>query len=413
MKNITLGMALLFAAFTALAENDVWQTLFKEKLKEANQGNSNAQFDIGSMYQNGRGVSPDRAEAIDWYQKAAAQQNEKAISRLRLLQANAERFQKESASADTGNPESQYKLGNMYTEGVGTNIDLARAAELYEQSASQGYVKAEYKLGLIYYEGTGVKASKKTAYKWFKKAAGKNYAAAQYYLGKMYAEGTGVTRNYNTSLEWYTKAVDGGFNQARSEMIEVTEKMKSARKPGPSTSGKVAAKDPVSGNTPVAVPEEETSAAAGNTFGIEDLMVAAWSRDGKPVSYLPSAINNCRTEKGKIACYSDNQTRESASGTIKFKTKSLMRNFSRDGSFQVTYRNLVIDASSNADSQSSADSNEIGGVDDSAESFSVQTGWGIEHVLECQMLETSKVNCVKNKTLSFVLVSPQTVASGN
>jgi hypothetical protein len=29
------------------------------------------------------------------------------------------------------------------------------------------------------------------------------------------------------------------------------------------------------------------------------------------------------------------------------------------------------------------------------------------------MLEESKVNCVKNKTHSFVLLSPQTVAAGN
>ena len=413
MKKVTLGIALLFAISTAMAGNDVWQTLFKEKLKEANQGNSNAQFDIGSMYQNGRGVSPDRTKAIDWYQKAAAQQNEKAISRLKLLQANEERFKKESASASNGNPESQYKLGNMYTEGVGTNIDLARAAEFYEQSASQGYVKAEYKLGLIYYEGTGVKASNKAAYKWFKKAAEENYAAAQYYLGNMYASGKGVKRNYKTALEWYTKAVDGGFNQARSEMIEVTEKMKSDSKSVASTSDRVVARKTTAANRAAVADKENSPAGTGKEFGIEDLMVAAWSRDSKPVSYLPSAINNCRTEKGKIACYSDNQTRESASGVVKFKTKSIMRNFSRDGSFQVSYRNLVIDAGSNANSQASSDNNEIGSVDDSAESFSVQTGWGIEHILECQMIEVSKVTCVKNKTHSFVLLSPQTVASGN
>jgi hypothetical protein len=29
------------------------------------------------------------------------------------------------------------------------------------------------------------------------------------------------------------------------------------------------------------------------------------------------------------------------------------------------------------------------------------------------MIEVSKVTCVKNKTHSFVLLSPQTVASGN
>lgn len=405
MKTITLGMILLITT-TAAGANDVWQTLFKEKLQEAIQGNSNAQFDIGSMYQNGRGVSPNRREAIEWYKKAAAQDNEKAVSRLNLLQANEERFSKELASAGNGDKESQYKLGNMYTEGVGTNIDLAKAATAFEQSANQGYVKAEYKLGLIYYEGTGVKANSKTAFKWFKQAADKGYAAAQYYLGKMYASGSGVKRDYATSLEWYTKAVDGGFNQARSEMIDVAEKMNAPVKTTPASPAKAT---PRKTST---LAKTKKKASASKTFGIEDLMVAAWSRDGEPVAYLPSAINNCRTEKDKIACYSDDQTRETADSIIKFKTKSLMRNFSSDGSFDVTYRNLVIDTTRLA-AAGSKEINEIGSVATDTGAYAVKTGWGKEHTLECKMIKESKVSCLKNKTHSFLLVSPQTVASGN
>ncbi|MGB5715709.1 MAG: tetratricopeptide repeat protein [Gammaproteobacteria bacterium] len=406
MKTITLGMILLITT-TAAGANDVWQTLFKEKFQEAMQGNSNAQFDIGSMYQNGRGVSPNRREAIEWYKKAAAQNNEMAVSRLNLLQANEERFDKALASTATGDMESQYKLGNMYTEGVGTNIDLTKAAEAFEQSASQGYAKAEYKLGLIYYEGTGVTASRKTAYKWFKKAADKGYAAAQYYLGKMYASGEGVKRDYATSLEWYTKAVDGGFNQARSEMIDVSEKINA-----PKTTSAAPAKKAVA-RKPATVVRANKKFTRSKTFGIEDLMVAAWSRDGEPVAYLPSAINNCRTEKHKIACYSDDQMLETADSVIRFKTKSLMRNFSSDGSFDVTYRNLVIDTTQMSAAESAKEVNEIGSVATAPDAYTIKTGWGKEHTLECRMIEESKVSCLKNKTHSFLLVSPQTVASGN
>jgi TPR repeat protein len=407
MKKITFGMILLITSSTAMGGNDVWQTLFNEKLQEARQGNSNAQFDVASMYQNGRGVSPNRSEAIEWYKKAAAQDNEKAVSRLQLLQANEERFSKELASAESGDKESQYKLGNMYTEGIGTNIDLARAAEAFEQSASQGYAKAEYKLGLIYYEGTGVKASRKTAFKWFKQAADKGYAAAQYYLGKMYASGNGVKRDYATSLEWYTKAVDGGFNQARSEMIDVSEKMKAP---------KITVAAPARKSEPrktANITRTSKSPAANKTFGIEDLMVAAWSRDGEPVAYLPSAINNCRTENDKIACYSDDQTRETADSLIRFKTKSIMRNFSGDGSFDVTYRNLVINTTQVTAADSTEVAHEIGSEVTDTDAYTIKTGWGKEHTLECRMIEESKVSCLKNKTYSFLLVSPQTVASGN
>jgi len=395
-------MILMIATSTAISGNDVWQTLFKEKLQEAKQGNSNAQFDIGSMYKNGRGISPDRDKAIEWYSKAAAQDNQKAVTRLKLLQANEERFKKELATATNGNKESQYKIGNMYTEGIGTSIDLAKAAEAFELSANQGYAKAEYKLGLVHYEGTGVKTSKKTAYKWFTQSAKKGYPAAQYYLGKMYASGKGVKRDYTMSLEWYTKAVDGGFNQARSEMITVSEKMKSPKRKS-ATPAKNVATVVKTGKTP----------SSNITFGIEDLMVAAWSRDGKPVAYLPSAINNCRTESDKIACYSDNQTRKTSDSTIKFKTKSIMRNFSNDGSFNVTYRNLVIDSTRIVAIEDTEEADEIGGEDVNATAYTVKTGWGKEHLLECRMKDIGTVYCQKDKTHSFLLVSPQTVASGN
>jgi TPR repeat protein len=407
MKTITLGLILLLTTATAMSGNDVWQTLFKEKLQEAYQGNSSAQFDIGSMYQNGRGVSPDRNKAIEWYKKAAAQDNKKAVSRLKLLQANEERFRKELANVKNGNKESQYKLGNMYTEGIGTNIDLAKAAEAYAHSAHQGYVKAEYKLGLVYYEGTGVKPDKRIAYKWFRQAADKDYPAAQYYLGKMYTSGKGVKRNYARSLEWYTKAVDGGFNQARSEMIEVSGKMKDLKQTSPAPVTNTATRKPVT-----AVKTNKT--ASGNkTYGIEDLMVAAWSRDEKPVAYLPSAINNSRTEDSKIACYSDNKTRKTADSTVKFKTKSIMRNFSNDGSFNVTYRNLIIDFTKIAVVEDTEEADEIGGEDVNTAAYTIHTGWGEEHLLECQIKDSGTVSCQKDKTHSFLLVSSQTVAAGN
>jgi TPR repeat protein len=406
MKKLTLGVIMLFTSPIAMSGNDVWQTLFNEKLQEALQGNSNAQFDIGSMYQNGRGVSPDRREAIEWYKKAAAQNNELAVSRLQLLQANEERFRKVLASAAKGDKESQYKLGNMYTEGIGTDIDLAKAAKAYEQSANQGYAKAEYKLGLVYYEGIGVDPDKKKAYNWFIKAADKGHAAAQYYLGKMYASGEGVKRDEALSLAWYTKAVDGGFTQARSEMVEITEKTKAPNKTNPAPDNKATT------SKSTATVKAKKRRPETKVYGIEDLMAAAWSRDGEPVPYLPSAINNCRTENDKIACYSDNQTRETPGSTVRFKTKSIMRNFSRNGSFDVTYRNLVIDSTNATRHKGVKEANEIGSVVTDIGAYTVKTGWGKEHLLECRMIAASKVSCLKDKTHTFTLISPHTVASG-
>ncbi len=39
----------------------------------AEQGNAEAQFNLGGMYRQGRGVPQDDAEAMKWYRKAAEQ----------------------------------------------------------------------------------------------------------------------------------------------------------------------------------------------------------------------------------------------------------------------------------------------------------------------------------------------------
>lgn len=427
MKRTVLTLVLLLTTSLAMGANDIWQNLFKEKLQEAKQGNSNAQYDVASMYQNGRGVSPDMGKATEWYKKSAAQDNVKAVNRLKLLEANEERFKKVLAQAEKGDSDSQYKLGKMYSEGIGVSIDNARAAKAFESAAMQGHAKAEYNLGLRYYEGTGVKRNRATAYKWFKAAAEQNDPAAQYYLGKMFATGSGVRQNYATSLEWLTKSVDGGFNQARGEMIDVSERMKMSKtkKNNSASAKKVVAKKtrPVArtnkpktekarvNTTKNDNQDEDEKTASVQEFAIEDLMVASWSRDTRPVSYLPSSINNCRTEKSNIVCYSDNQTRESGSNKVSFKTKSIMQDFSRDGSFTVTYRNLVINSTPIAGTEVSEDDGEVGDDDDSASSaYQVKTGWGKEHTLECQLKDTGTVSCLKNKTHTFLLVSPHTLA---
>jgi TPR repeat protein len=48
----------------------------------AAQGHAIAQFNLGYMFENGRGVAQDRAKAIRWYRLAAAQGHSKASAAL-------------------------------------------------------------------------------------------------------------------------------------------------------------------------------------------------------------------------------------------------------------------------------------------------------------------------------------------
>ena len=63
------------------------------------QGHASAQFNLGVMYDNGRGVLKDDAEAVRWYRLAAEQ----------------------------GQAQAQYGLGRMYAFGRGVLKDDAEA----------------------------------------------------------------------------------------------------------------------------------------------------------------------------------------------------------------------------------------------------------------------------------------------
>jgi len=41
--------------------------------KAAEQGDAGAQFNLGNMYDQGKGVAQDYAQAVEWYRKAAKQ----------------------------------------------------------------------------------------------------------------------------------------------------------------------------------------------------------------------------------------------------------------------------------------------------------------------------------------------------
>ncbi len=50
-----------------------YATALREFRPLAEQGNARAQYNLGVMYENGRGVPQDYAKALQWYRKAAEQ----------------------------------------------------------------------------------------------------------------------------------------------------------------------------------------------------------------------------------------------------------------------------------------------------------------------------------------------------
>lgn len=88
------------------------------------------------------------------------------------------------ARAEEGDADAQFQLGEAYRTGAGQGVshDLKQAAAWYTKAAKQGHADAQYQLGELYFKGRGVKRNKRTAQKWFKSAASKGHVKAKYRL---------------------------------------------------------------------------------------------------------------------------------------------------------------------------------------------------------------------------------------
>lgn len=71
---------------------------------------------------------------------------------------------------DMGHVEATYNLGICYHYGFGTGVDLAKAYELYRESADGGYGKGMELVGRFYNQGIYVKQDRRQAEYWLRKA---------------------------------------------------------------------------------------------------------------------------------------------------------------------------------------------------------------------------------------------------
>jgi len=58
-----------------------------------------------------------------------------------------------------------------YKNGIGVQVDLRRAFNLFHISALKNYAPAQYQLGLAFRNGAGVRENQELARYWFKKAS--------------------------------------------------------------------------------------------------------------------------------------------------------------------------------------------------------------------------------------------------
>ena len=110
-------------------------------------------------------------------------------------------------AAAQGNVDAQYRLGVMYESAVGVAADLSRAAAWYEKAAGQGNASAALNLGQLYARGEGVKKSNRRALEWIKKAAEAGNKNAMELLAQSYENGwLGLNVSAADAQKWNAKA---------------------------------------------------------------------------------------------------------------------------------------------------------------------------------------------------------------
>ena len=125
--------------------------------------------------------------------------------------------------AEEGNADAQYNVGLLYMNGLGVEKNSRTARQLFMAAAKQGQADAQYNLGLMYYQGTTVFRSNKDAFQWWEKAAAQNHAPSQYNLGILYAYGIWVGQDVNKALELWQASAAQGNQDAVKTLIRVYE----------------------------------------------------------------------------------------------------------------------------------------------------------------------------------------------
>lgn len=235
-----------------------YSSVFLEKFYLAEQGNAEAQLELGNFYTNGNDAEQNWKEAIKWYKKSSEQGNANAQYKLGLIyfygkpgvEQNCEeavewikraaKLKYEPSSVDESmvsivgqenfglvfcSPKN-FLIGcfESYIKGIQEDQKDVEAARWIMKKAEQGDVFLQYMLGGIYFtyredyyvyenhchEHLYREPNYKEALKWLKKSAEQGHSEGCFWTGECYSKGLGVETDAEEAIKWYEKMVEKG-----------------------------------------------------------------------------------------------------------------------------------------------------------------------------------------------------------
>ena len=220
--------------------------------KAAEQGLAKAQYKMGYAHTCLWVKNASEAEAERWYLLAAKQGNVDSFTRLAMaeikrakdaflrddkvkyMQFRAEAINWYTKAAEAGDRGAQFELAEMYNRmnDFGQSENSRRHgvtdADCDFESAMKWYLKAAgskhphpgamYRIGMLYLDGKGVAQDTETAIKWLELASGGGAGWASEALTKLYRSGKGTKKNISRAIELLKEQAERGSETAHRQL---------------------------------------------------------------------------------------------------------------------------------------------------------------------------------------------------
>jgi TPR repeat protein len=184
---------------------------------------------LGWLYQNGKGVSPDLARAAVFYRKGCGGDGWGACFFLGVMVENGNGVPRDQAQAvalyrracDGGDGRGCTNLGFDLASGNGVGKDVAQAVTLFRKGCETGVARGCSLLGLAYHEGGGVLKDDSQAAQFARKGCEGGDPVGCNELGVGYEFGFGVPINKQQAVTLFRQACTAGFDAACQNLNRV------------------------------------------------------------------------------------------------------------------------------------------------------------------------------------------------
>lgn len=183
---------------------------FNQTLSAAMQGDAEAQCCIGYCYHTGTIVDIDYQKALNWYQKAANQENAQAQFYIGIIYMEIAGEPIDSAKIDSAKKYIEFAFRNM------PELKYSLLGE-----ANMGDILSQHIIASFYFFGIGMEQDSNQAFYWWQKAANQGFGPAQYSVGICYASGIGVDVSLDSAKKYIELASQQNIPQSKEKLQEI------------------------------------------------------------------------------------------------------------------------------------------------------------------------------------------------